>query len=317
MNEEIKTALIGAGNMGKNHARVLSEIPHTRLVAISDINPNIGAPLAEKYNAAYYQDYLTMLDEQEIDALSVVVPTHLHREVVLASLGLGIPTLVEKPIAGTVEDAEAMILAMQENNTLLMVGHIERFNPAVICLKGLIDEGKLGRIINLNSRRVGLTPPPTKNSDVALDLGIHDVDVFNYLLDAFPTESTVYRQQIYNNNIADAASIMLRYPSAVGMIETNWTTDGDKVRNLYVTGTHGTAALDYINQRVVLRNQRVLANSGDFLNFVRLSERPNQEEHSFSYEPLKIELQEFLRLAQSQKTCALTFSALEALKALV
>lgn len=312
--KKIKTAVIGAGNMGKNHARVYSEI--SNLVAIADVNPDIGKPIAQKYNVPYYQDYLEMIDKEKPNAVSAVVPTKFHHQVTINCLNKGIPTLCEKPIASSVVEADEMIKTAKKNQIFLMVGHVERFNPAVIKLKKLIDENKLGKIINLVAIRVGVVPPKTQNSDVALDLGIHDIDVFNYLLDEIPIKHSVLRNKLFQNNIADNASITLNYKYATGFIQTNWFTP-IKMRKLYVTGTDGFAEVDYINQKITVFDKiLVTKQNGEYLDLISLSQEPKKEVYVSKKEPLKEELKFFLGNLNNYKDQKIANSSLKAISIL-
>lgn len=293
MKKNIKTAVIGAGNMGKNHVRVYSEI--TQLVAIADVLPEIGKPLAEKYKTKYYKDYKELIEKEAPDAVSVAVPTNLHKEITIECLKRKIPVLVEKPIAISLKEANEMRAESIKQNVSLMVGHVERFNPAVNELKKIITHKKLGKIINLLAIRVGISPPLLPNSDVSLELAIHDVDIFNYLLDEFPQTTRIKKYKMFKNSIADSASLMLEYSKATALIQTNWITP-IKMRKLYVTGTEGFAELDYINQKLVLYDKIIETKpDGDFFELVSLSEGLKKEVFVSKKEPLKQEISFFLK----------------------
>lgn len=293
MKKKIKTAVIGVGNMGKNHARVYSEI--SRLVAVSDLIPQRGKAVAKKYNARFYQDYQKMLREQKPEAVSVVVPTKFHKRVSLETLARKIPTLVEKPITDSPKAAQAILKAAQENKTFLMVGHIERFNPAVVKLKQLISQGRFGRIISLLAVRVGINPPLTKKSNVVLDLAIHDIDVFNFLLEEFPKRKKIVKHKIFKDNLADSASLLLEYKNTTAMVQTNWVTP-IKIRKLSVTGTKGFCELDYILQKLIIFDKiSSITPKPGFSGLVALSKTPKKEVFVSKKEPLKEELKFFLK----------------------
>lgn len=293
MKSNLRTAVIGVGNMGINHARIYSQI--SRLVAVSDINEKVGRKVAKAYHAKFYLDYQTLLADNKIDAISVVVPTQFHKQITINCLENKVPVLVEKPISSTIEEAEEMIKISNENNTFLMVGHVERFNPAVVKLKKLIDQGKLGKIINLLAIRVGIAPPHISNSNVVLDLGIHDVDVFNFLLNDFPNSKKIIKKKLFKNNIADSASLLLEYSNATAIIQTNWITP-IKMRKLYVTGTEGFAELDYISQKIIFYNKIINAKTdGNFYEFLSVSKNLTKEVFVSKKEPLKEELIYFLK----------------------
>lgn len=311
---QVNTAVIGVGNMGKNHARIYSEI--SNLVAIADPNEEVGKEVAKQYNTKYYSDYKTLLENEDIDAVSVVVPTKLHLPVVKGTLTKGVKTLLEKPIAGNTKDAQEIIKIMRDTKTPLLIGHIERFNPAVIKAKEIVDVGVLGDIINLLAIRVGFRPPATPNSDVALDLGIHDIDIFNYLIEELPISKEIITTQIYRNNIADSANIVLKYKNSTGVITTNWVTP-TKMRKLLITGTKGYLELDYIKQQVTIYNNLINNKKiGNFYDFISLSDVPQKDEYITKGEPLKEELKYFLDQDQEKDFKNITNAAFEALKIL-
>jgi UDP-N-acetylglucosamine 3-dehydrogenase len=197
-----------------------------------------------------------------------------------------------------------------------MVGHVERFNPAIIKLKELIKRRRFGKIINLLTMRVGINPPSILDSDVALDLAVHDIDVFNYLLNRYPTTSKIVKNKIFKTNIADSASILLEYENIVGMIQTNWLTPV-KIRKLYVTGTDGFAEVDFINQEIVVYNKHLKTRrDGDFFEFVSLHAFPKKEVYISKKEPLREELRFFLQAVRGEKKTS-PVHALEALKILL
>lgn len=311
MKKKIKTAVIGTGGMGKNHVRIYSEI--SNLVAIVDLREDIGKPLAQKFNAKFYTDYKKMLDIEKPDAVSVVVPTQFHKEVAIECLNRKIATLVEKPIAHTVEDAEAILESAHKNKTTLMVGHIERFNPAIIKLKNIINKGTIGQIISMLAIRVGVSFPAAKNNDVVVDLAVHDIDIFNFLLDSLPINKNSIKHKLFKHNIWDSASMLLEYKNTACTIVTNWITPV-KMRKLYVTGTDGFVELDYVSQKIILYGKHMnKKKEGDFFEFLSMHESPKKEVFISKKEPLKEELQFFLNSAAYNVKVDTRF-ALDALK---
>lgn len=291
--KKIKTAVIGAGNMGDRHARIYSEI--SRLVAVADINPEIGHKIASRYNVNFYQNYKEMIDKEKPEAISVVVPTEFHSNVAIDCLEKKIPILLEKPIAQNLAQARKIIAKAKESKTVLMVGHIERFNPAVMALKEIMKEKKLGTIISLLAIRVGINPPKVINADVSLDLAIHDIDIFNYLLNSFPNHKKIINHKVYKNNKSDASVIVLEYPSTTGIIQTNWITP-IKIRKLLVTGSRGYCELDYIKQELSIYNNPVhITNDGGFSNILSLSNNPKKNVFVSMKEPLREEISYFLK----------------------
>ncbi|MBD3330207.1 gfo/Idh/MocA family oxidoreductase, partial [Candidatus Peregrinibacteria bacterium] len=188
----MKCAVIGVGNMGKNHLRTLSEIDEVKLVGIADLNEKLGQDLADKFSCKYYSDYKRLIEVEKPEIVSICVPTSLHHKVGLYCIGQGINVLLEKPISIEIEHGEELINASKKKGVKLLVGHIERFNPVVQKTKKLIQKGELGQITSITARRVGGFPPQIKDANIAVDLAIHDIDIINYLLDSLP-------DQIYSN----------------------------------------------------------------------------------------------------------------------
>lgn len=293
MKPTIRVAVIGAGNMGRHHARVYSQV--AQLVAISDVNQAVGEELATRYGAVYHSDYRKMLTAEKIDAVSVVVPTGLHFQVTADCLKSRLATLVEKPITDNLADARKLLQLAKKYDTQLMVGHIERFNPAIIKLQQMIDKNFLGELISMMAVRVGIAPPSTPKADVVLDLAIHDIDIFNALLKEFPIRVSVVKRKMFKQNLCDSATVVLEYKKAVGMVMTNWITP-IKMRRLYVTGTDGFAELDYITQKLIYHRGVIdKAFDGNFYEFISLSKNTKKEIFVSRKEPLREELVEFLR----------------------
>jgi len=247
----LRVAVIGVGAMGKHHARVYHELPNTMLVAVSDVNVQIGKEITEKYPCAFYSDYREMLSSESIDALSIAVPTNLHKEIGLECIKKGKHILVEKPITDTLNDAETLITAANNKKIKLMVGHIERFNSSVIKLKELIEQGELGTLTTLMARRVGVFPPQVPHANIIIDSAIHDIDIFNYFLNKKPNAVVSFGGNALTNNRIDYADILLKYNGTNAFIQVNWITPV-KIRNLTVTGTEGYAELNYITQDLVI-----------------------------------------------------------------
>ncbi|MDD2439972.1 MAG: UDP-N-acetylglucosamine 3-dehydrogenase [Methanosarcinaceae archaeon] len=244
----IRVGVIGTGAMGKNHVRIYSEMDGVELAGISDVDRDRVEAMAAEYGTKPFTDYKEMFSEG-LDAVSVVVPTKLHKQVVFDAFSAGLHVLVEKPIADTLENAELMIKAAKKAGKVLMVGHIERFNPAVIKLKEIIDAGQLGKIVSISTRRVGPYNPRIRDVGVILDIGVHDIDIISYLYGR--KINSVYAIAGADiHSFEDHASILLRLDHEfAGVVETNWLTP-HKVRKLSAIGVKGVAYLDYIDQTV-------------------------------------------------------------------
>ncbi|BAI60837.1 putative oxidoreductase [Methanocella paludicola SANAE] len=239
--------------MGQNHIRTYSQMNGVDLVGIADVDEKRLSALLKQYGIEGFSDYQELL-KQDLDAVSVVVPTTLHKKVGLDVINAGANLLIEKPIADSVENAIDIISAAHQEDIRLMVGHIERFNPAVMKTKEIIDSGELGNIVSISTLRVGPYNPRIRDVGVILDIGVHDVDVISYLYN-----SPVYEvYAIAGKKIhlfEDHASIILRFENdRAGVVETNWLTP-HKTRQFTVIGTEGVAYGDYLQQKLVIHDK--------------------------------------------------------------
>lgn len=249
----IRVGVIGTGYMGENHVRIYSEMEDVKLLGISDPNASRARELAVRYETKPFTDHTKMFEKLGLDAVSIAAPTTLHYPIVLDALQAGVDVLVEKPIADSIENASSMIESAEEYDRHLMVGHIERFNPAVQKLKELIDSGTLGKVVSVSTRRVGPYNPRIRDVGVILDIGVHDIDIISYLYGMKVNQVyAVAGSDIHS--FEDHASIHLRLNHEYsGLVETNWLTP-HKIRKLTAVGLKGVAYLDYLEQSVEMHD---------------------------------------------------------------
>lgn len=275
--KSVNVGVIGVGAMGQNHVRVYSKIKNANLLAVSDLMKGTLAEVSKEYNTVGYVDYDNILEMPEIDAVSVCVPTTYHYEVVMKAIAQGKHVMVEKPIAFTLDEAKEMVDAAEDAGVKLATGHVERFNPAVLEAKRLIDKGVIGEVVSASAKRVGPFPPRIKDVGVTIDLAIHEVDIMFYLFDS--PVSRVYANmgsRLEKCEYEDHAELMMKFESGtVGVLETNWLTPYKK-RQLEIIGVDGIISIDYIDQAV-----KVYGKNAQKVNV----------EHK---EPLKEELNSFL-----------------------
>jgi UDP-N-acetylglucosamine 3-dehydrogenase len=225
----LRIGVIGVGTMGSNHARVLAGLPNAQLIGVADpdraqrdlVTRVLGCPAVTEYEA---------LLQLGVDALSIAAPTHLHHKIALDCIGRGIHVLVEKPIASTVEEGRDIIAAAKKAGVTLMVGHVERFNPAVIAIKQAIRGED---ILSIGITRVGPFPPRMSNVGVVIDLAVHDIDLIQWFTDS----DIVEVQPQLSSAVAEREDIaLLQFRTASGVlahINTNWLTPF-KARNVTV-----------------------------------------------------------------------------------
>ena len=297
MAEPLRVAVIGGGNMGRHHVRNYAELPESDLVAVADFNPAV-AELAAKHGAKYFSDYREMLEAVQPEAVTVAVPTNLHLEIGEAVMSRGIHTLMDKPIAASPEEADRLIKLAQRRGLVFTVGHIERFNPIVRRLKALIDEGALGNITSVVSKRVGGFPNVEPKTDVIVDLAVHDIDIISFLLGQHPESVNSHGSRTLHSHRIDSAEILLHYGRASGFIQANWITPV-KVRTIAVTGSGGYVEGNYITQELIYYKHNMQKTKNGFKEFVvSLGEAEKKVMPVEFEEPLAVELRAFLQTIQ-------------------
>jgi UDP-N-acetylglucosamine 3-dehydrogenase len=230
----------------------------------------------------------------------VSVPTSLHAPVARELLSAGIHVLVEKPLAPTVAECQELCALSEQSETIVMVGHVERFNPAVRKLRELIREGKFGDITSIITRRVGLAPPRIRDADVVTDLAVHDIDIANFLIGKQPVD--VYANCGYGNlrDRVDFAEIFLNYGTCNAIISVNWLTPL-KIRKMSITGTQGYAELDFIRQELLLFEAPASNSFDGFADFINKYGHDDTHCLPISFtEPLAAELAYFIHCVQTR-----------------
>jgi len=244
----LRVAVIGVGSMGRNHARVYWETPDVELVGIADANPVLAESMARKFGTQGFTDFREMLEQTRPDAVTLATPTSLHRDMALEIVQRGVHLLVEKPIAFSIEAGQEIIQAAKEYGVKLMVGHVERFNPAVMALKQHIKAGDLGRVFQLDARRQGPFPSRINDVGVVIDLATHDMDILNYLIGSSISRMHVELNRYLHQSHEDMLSAVLRFESGViGVLDINWLTP-TKIRELTVIGERGMFVANYLTQ---------------------------------------------------------------------
>lgn len=311
-----KVAVIGVGSMGRNHARVYWELPNADLVGVVDINEEIATSIANRYNTTAYTDYRKMLDEQHPDAVTICVPTSKHLEIALEVIQRGIHLLIEKPIAFNIEEGKKIIAAAKKSDVKLMVGHIERFNPAVIALKKHLAAHELGHVYQVNVNRQGPLPIRINDVGVVIDLAVHDLDIIRYVTDCEIVRIYAETQSGIHSQYEDMMSGLMRLSDGtIGSLLINWITP-TKIRELFVTGNFGMFKVDYLTQDLYFyENSFMNASQWDNLGLLRgVHEGRMIRYHVDKREPLRSEQESFL--AAVQDDASLVVSGQDGLRAL-
>ncbi len=319
----LKVAVIGVGAMGRNHARVYADMPDVELVGVADADAQVAHAVARRYGARAYTDYEYMLDEQRPDAVTVAVPTTDHLKVAQQVIQRGIHLLVEKPLALSVEQGRQMIAAAEQTNVQLMVGHIERFNPAVTALKKRLTEGELGRVFQIDARRQGPFPARVQDVGVVIDLAVHDLDVMRYVSGAEVTRLYAETERRIHSTHEDLLTSLIRLDDGtIGALTINWLTP-TKIRELYVTGERGMFRVDYLTQDLYFfENATACASDWETLRVLRGVSEGRMIRHVVAKkEPLRAEQEAFVAAARGEALAAVTgrdgLKALELAQAMV
>lgn len=289
---KLRAGVIGLGAMGRHHVRVYNDLSSVELVAVADVSADAVAREANRFGVKGYADFGQMLDEQRLDLVSIVVPTSLHRNVVLKAIDHRVNVLVEKPIASTVAEAHEMIEAARHAGVRLMVGHIERFNPAILELKRRIDQA--GTVFQVSARRVGPFPDRIRDVGVVVDLASHDIDAMNFILQSPVEEVYAQTAQRIHTSHEDMVVGTLRFANgAVGSLDVNWLTP-TKVRQLTVSGHKGTFVVDYLTQDLAFYENGAVPSAWHDLNDLRKMSEGRALRYDFEkVEPLTAELWSF------------------------
>jgi UDP-N-acetylglucosamine 3-dehydrogenase len=253
MPEQLRVAVIGAGQMGAFHAETYERLPEAELVALADPDEAAARAVIGRRPVGWDADWRNTLERAEVEAVVVAAPSEMHCEIGLAALDAGKHVLVEKPIATTLPDALRMASAARAAQRKLMVGHVERFNPAVAKVRELISEGRLGLVYRAHSERVGPLPMRIKDSGVAIDLATHDVDIMQHVLGREITRVYAEGTSFAHPSHEDILSCLLRFgdDGPYGLLDVNWLTP-EKRRQLTLIGEGGLLRAHYITQDVQL-----------------------------------------------------------------
>jgi len=242
MTERLKTAVIGVGHLGREHARVYAALDESELIAVCDTSEAAGREVAARHGVAFEPDYRVLLGR--VDAVSVATPTVSHREVACACLAAGVHVLVEKPIARTLAEADEMIRSAAAGGAVLQVGHIERFNPAFGAL-----QRQIRRPIFFEAHRMGVFTSRSLDIDVVMDLMVHELDIIATLVPSEVVRLEAVGIPILTPKV-DLANARLEFADGCIANITASRVAGERLRKLRVFQPHEYYSLDYADQQV-------------------------------------------------------------------
>jgi predicted dehydrogenase len=283
-------AVIGVGYLGKHHARILASLPGVELVAVADTNRARADDIAAAYHTRACYDARELVGQ--VDAVTVAVPTTTHRDVALPFLEAGVPALVEKPIARSVAEADALIAAAARRGVPLAVGQTERFNPAIEAARPLLTDPRF-----IEVHRLGTFPERSLDIDVVFDLMIHDLDVLLSVVKS-PVEAIEAVGVPVLTDRVDIANARLRFANGCIANVTASRISRDRVRKIRFFQPSTYLSIDYATQKI----ERWRVTTGD-------GPRPSIEggEVPVPYEePLKRELEDFVDAVTNRRPPAVT-----------
>ena len=281
----LRVAVIGVGHLGRHHARILAALPQVELVAVVDTNRTRAEEVASANRTRALFD---ARDLQGVDAVTVAVPTERHRDVAMPFLEARIATLVEKPLARTLDEADAMIAAASRGAVALAVGHTERFNPAVDAARGLLTDPRFVEV-----HRLGTFPERSLDIDVVFDLMIHDLDVVLSIVNAEVDAIEAVGVPVLTGRV-DIANARLRFANGCIANLTASRISRDRVRKIRFFQPQAYLSIDYATQKLDV--WRLVKNDGAAPSI------QGGDVAVATEEPLKRELEDFVDAVTANRT---------------
>ena len=293
----LRTAVIGVGHLGREHARVHAALAAgggSRLVSVCDIDEALAGAVASQYGTEFTTDWRELLGS--VSAVSVATPTESHAEIACAFLEAGVSVLVEKPISRTLEEADRMIAAAERGGATLMVGHLERFNPALIALKPHVRQP-----VYFEIHRVGQFTARSLDIDVVLDLMIHDLDIVLWLVghDVEVTDVRGVGLPVLTNRV-DAANARIEFATGAVANITASRVGTEKIRKMRFFQPHDYVAVDYATRRASISSLAPPGSTGAW---------PGVQVRNLDVvdvEPLRTEIELFLEAARERRPAPVT-----------
>jgi len=281
----LRVAVIGVGHLGRHHARILASLPGVELAAVVDTNRPRADEIAASSRTRALYDYRDVFGH--VDAVTIAVPTELHAEIGTAFLRAGIPALVEKPLARTIAEADALIQAAARASATLAVGHTERFNPAVAAARPLLSGPRF-----IEVHRLGTFPERSLDIDVVFDLMIHDLDVVLSLVQSEVDSIEAVGVPVLTGRV-DIANARVRFADGCIANLTASRISRDRVRKIRFFQPATYLSIDYAAQKVEM--WRLVAGNGAVPSI------QGGDVDVTNAEPLQLELADFVDAIGSKR----------------
>ncbi len=282
---KLRVAVVGVGDFGRNHVRVYRELPGAELVGVVDTNAQRAQQVAAEFSTSVLPDLRSLAGQ--VNAVSLAVPTIDHARIGCWLLEQGIDVLVEKPVAASLDEADALLAAATRHRRILQVGHLERFNPAVVAAEKLIS-----RPLFFEVHRLGIFSPRSLDIDVVYDVMIHDLDILLALVGAPVTDLKAVGIPVLSEKV-DIAHVRLEFASGAVANLTASRVSTERVRKMRFFQPGEYLSLDYTRQDVLRVRVRQPGPQPQF-DFEKVPTQPE--------EPLRAELRAFLECVRTRQT---------------
>jgi len=300
MIKKTKVGVVGVGYLGQIHAKIYHEMDNVELVMLADTHLENTQQLAAQYQCEATTNYLEMVDK--VDAVSVVVPTSVHFDVAQPFLEAGIATLIEKPIAATVDEARKLVDLAAQNEAPFLVGHLERYNPALRAVANKVAEPKY-----IEVHRLGTFVERATDVDVVTDLMIHDLDLVLSLVDEEPVNVQAIGSSVITDHV-DLANVRLTFPGGAVANITASRVSNKRFRRFRVFGPEGYYGINLMDQELDVVTKGETPEGSQFPSL-------DVEHTKFEAEqPLQVELAHFIDVAEGEAMPMVT--GLQGLRAL-
>ena len=287
--QPVRLGVIGVGNMGQHHTRVLSLMKDIELVGLSDINVDRGLDIASKYQIRFFENYLDLLPH--VDAVCIAVPTRLHHRVGLECLEAGVHVLIEKPIASSIDEAESLVNAAAQSKCILQVGHIERFNPAFQELSKVL---KTEEILAIEAHRMSPYSDRANDVSVVLDLMIHDIDLLLELVPSPVIKLTASGNSSRNSGNLDYVTAILQFANGIVATITASKVTHRKIRRLIAHCQNSLTEADFLNNDILIHRQTTADYTTNYGQVLYRQDGLIEKVYTSNIEPLHAELEHFI-----------------------
>ncbi|MDX2478177.1 MAG: Gfo/Idh/MocA family oxidoreductase [Gammaproteobacteria bacterium] len=301
MSDVMRVGVVGVGYLGRFHARIYNDMPGVELVGVADTNHETADRVASEYETRAFYDPLALLDE--VDVVSVVVPTSLHRQIAVPYLEKGIHMLLEKPVASTLEDAKVIVETARKHGATLQIGHLERFNAGIMALADDVNEPRF-----IEAHRLGPFVERATDVDVVTDLMIHDIDIILSLVGEKLASISATGTPVLTNHV-DIANARLEFVNGAVANVTASRVSRKKFRRIRVFGRNSYRAINFVDQQLEVAYPGDIPEGQNYPEIV-------YESHSITpSQPLDAELAHFIdAVRQGNKPLVTGEDGMEALR---